>query len=141
MEAHKIEGLGDVRNFVLAGNAVFTLRNPLSGNRFTFRVREKTNDMGSVHFVNVLTGPQNMSDYARLGMIFSDGRFVVPSKWNIGKDAPSARAFAWFWERASAGRVLTPAEVWHEGRCGRCGKPLTVPESISLGLGPTCAGK
>jgi hypothetical protein len=29
--------------------------------------------------------------------------------------------------------------VWHEGRCGRCGRKLTVPESIESGFGPECA--
>ena len=29
----------------------------------------------------------------------------------------------------------------HEGRCMRCGAPLTVPASVERGLGPECAGK
>jgi hypothetical protein len=31
--------------------------------------------------------------------------------------------------------------VYHEGRCGACGRRLTTPESISSGLGPVCAGR
>jgi hypothetical protein len=31
--------------------------------------------------------------------------------------------------------------IWHEGRCGRCGRRLTVPESIESGYGPECIGK
>ena len=29
-------------------------------------------------------------------------------------------------------------ELWHEGRCGKCGRVLTVPTSISTGFGPDC---
>jgi hypothetical protein len=29
-------------------------------------------------------------------------------------------------------------EIWHEGRCGKCGRTLTVPDSIANGLGPEC---
>jgi len=29
-------------------------------------------------------------------------------------------------------------EIWHEGRCGRCNRKLTVPASIALGIGPEC---
>jgi hypothetical protein len=29
-------------------------------------------------------------------------------------------------------------EFWHEGRCGRCGRRLTVPDSIASGYGPEC---
>lgn len=36
---------------------------------------------------------------------------------------------------------LSRLQVWHEGRCGRCGRKLTVPSSIETGLGPECAGK
>ena len=26
-------------------------------------------------------------------------------------------------------------EIWHEGKCGKCGRTLTVPDSIINGLG------
>jgi hypothetical protein len=32
-------------------------------------------------------------------------------------------------------------EVWHEGFCGKCGKRLTVPNSIEIGIGPDCIKK
>ena len=32
-------------------------------------------------------------------------------------------------------------DVHHEGKCGKCGRPLTVPESVKTGLGPICSGK
>jgi len=126
--------------FILAGNAVFTLRNPATGNRFTFRVRAGKGE-GAPHFVQVLTGPDNGADFTYLGCIFTDGRFMVTRKSRISPDAPSARAFSWAWNRVHAGRDLGPAEVWHEGRCGACGRALTVPESIQTGLGPICAGR
>ena len=31
--------------------------------------------------------------------------------------------------------------VYHVGKCGKCGKKLTTPESILTGLGPTCSNK
>lgn len=31
--------------------------------------------------------------------------------------------------------------VWHMGRCAKCGKALSVPESIATGFGPICAKK
>jgi len=29
---------------------------------------------------------------------------------------------------------------FHEGKCGKCGRKLTTPESIKNGFGPTCLG-
>jgi hypothetical protein len=30
-------------------------------------------------------------------------------------------------------------KIHHEGRCGKCGRLLTVPESVETGIGPECA--
>lgn len=136
--AKQIANLEDARDFMTAGNATFTLRNPESGNRFTYKVRGGGD---KPLFVMVLTGPDNDADFRYLGCIFDDGRFVVTRKSSISPKAPSALAFAWTWARVSTGRDIGPAEFWHEGRCGRCNRKLTVPESIDRGLGPDCAEK
>jgi hypothetical protein len=140
----RIESMAAVAAFVTAGAAIFTLRNPETGRRFTFRVR-KTEKPGALLFVSVLTGADNTGDYEYLGCIFEDG-FRVTKKSRIRPEAPSARAFEWFWRRLSVAREnpaarasLGQVEVWHCGRCGKCGRVLTVPESIESGLGPVCA--
>lgn len=127
--------------FVLAGNARLTLVSRKTGARFTYRVRRPA-DAGTdgVHFVSVLTGPDNEHDFQFLGTIFEGARFVHGRKSKIAEDAPSARAFAWAFRHLAQSRELPELlEVWHEGACGRCGRALTVPESIARGLGPECA--
>lgn len=124
--------------YILAGNARVTLVSPKTGARFTYRVRRPRNGK-DVRYVGVLTGPDNEADYAFLGTILADGRFSPSRDGAVSGDAPSARAFAWAWERLRAGRL--PCEVHHTGRCGRCGRTLTVPESVATGLGPECAQK
>ena len=61
--------------FILAGNALFTVENTATGNRFTFKVRKPDDD--KPHFVSVLTGPDNEHDYAFLGTVF-DPRSLPP---------------------------------------------------------------
>lgn len=129
----------DARAFALAGNAIFTLRSKATGERFTFRVRQPRDD--TPHFVALLRGPDNTSDYSYLGTIYRDGRYKHGKRSPIGPDAPSARAFDWFWRRLEAGLLHEKLEIWHEGRCGRCGRLLTVPESVARGIGPDCAGR
>lgn len=121
--------------FMFAGDAVFTLRSKSTGARFTYRVKAKDN--GEVYFVSVLTGPENGSDYSYLGIIPTDapGRFIQTAGSKFSPFADCAVAFRWFWKHQDSPLV----EFWHEGRCGRCGRPLTVPESIESGLGPVCA--
>jgi hypothetical protein len=127
----------DTFKFMLAGNAIFTLTSKATGTRFTYKVRAKDN----VWFVSVLSGPDNWTNYVFLGTIHNDLTFMHGKRSTISMRAPSARAWMWFWGRfRNEGKVPEQCTVHHEGKCGRCGRKLTVPESIELGLGPECAG-
>lgn len=128
-----------VRTFALAGNATLTLVSKETGNRFTFKIRQK--DETTPHFVKLLTGSDNESDYQFLGSIFDGHKYRHGKRSRIGEDAPSAKAFAWFWDQVEQGRLSDKLEVWHEGRCGKCGRKLTVPSSIESGIGPICDGR
>ena len=124
----------DALAYALAGNARLTLLSTKTGVRFTYRVRAKE----SLFFVAVLTGSDNESDYTFLGTIFADRVYRHGRRSTIGFDAPSEKAFTYFWANVMRGRLPEQLEVWHEGSCGRCGRPLTDPESIARGIGPVC---
>lgn len=136
--SHQMTDVGQIKTFVRGGNARFTLVSNATGNRITYRTRSSKD--GKVHFVKVLTGADNTNSYTFLGTIFSDGTYRHGFQSPIGHDAMSAKAFAWFFDRVADGDV-TGVQFWHEGRCGRCGRVLTVPESIATGFGPECAGR
>lgn len=133
---------GDAEAFILAGKATVTLKSLKTGAHFTYRISASPDK--SCHFVALLSGPDNEGDYKYLGRIarsmFWAGR-KVPKAGDIGRDAPSMRAFAWAWQQIVRGALPDSLEVWHEGRCGRCARKLTVPSSISSGFGPECITK
>jgi len=144
--------------FVKAGRAIFTLSVPqhfverhTCQDRYTFSVvhKEVSDKWPEAWFVNLLAGPDNLRDYNPLGKLnpetgavqlvrsssYNDHtmpvklfRRVVACLWNVGNSKPEDIENAGF-------------ELRHAGRCGRCGRVLTVPESIDTGLGPTCAAK
>jgi len=126
--------------FLLAGDAHVTFQSRRTGTRFTYRVQVADPRPGDTHapphFVAVLTRPDH---YDYLGTIFERKMYAHGRKSRISTDAPSAVAFAWVWRYLSGGRKHPELAVYHEGRCGRCGRRLTTPESIETGLGPTCA--
>ncbi len=129
------------RDYILAGNATFTIKSP-SDVRFTYKVKkaepkEGYENAAPSYFVSLLTGPVNTNDFTYIGMIFGDGMFHTTKASKLAMTTPSVRAIAWFLAHVTDGRV----EVWHEGRCGCCNRPLTVPESIESGIGPICAEK
>ena len=134
-----MSALANPMQFALAGNAVFTIVSKRTGTRFTFKVQAAEN--APMHFVKVLTGPDNATDYKYLGFMRRGVYFHGGEKAKIAKDAPSAIAFDWFWRSLARQENLDKVEIHHEGRCGRCGRPLTVPESIQSGYGPECVTK
>lgn len=135
---HRITDIAAIKRFVLGGNARFTLVSGKTGTRFTYRVR--ASECGRFRFVSLLTGPDNDSSYEFVGTIFEDGSYRHGKRSRVAAEAPSAVAFRWFFDVVASGVVPATLEFWHEGRCGRCGRVLTVPESIATGFGPECAG-
>ena len=149
MHPHQMTDPAQVREFVFAGNARLTLVSKKTGARFTYRVSAADGDGPASHFVSVLTGPDNEGDYTYLGlyrwqdvMRSGPGHYEHGRKSAISPDAPSAKAWQWF-DMLTIGRGLIPTdlEIYHENHCGRCGKLLTTPESVTRGFGPECAGR
>lgn len=132
---HQMTDVAAILQFMLAGNSRFTIVSKKTGVRFTYRVRNADDKPA---FVSVLTGPNNEDDYEFIGSIFNSNVFVPGRKSRIKRDAPSVTAFAWVIDRILKGLTLPNLEFWHEGRCGRCARPLTDPVSIQSGFGPEC---
>ncbi len=129
------------RTYALAGNARLTLVSQKTSARFTYRIARGKWD-GAPHFVSVLQGSDNEADYGNLGTIFPPrSAFFHGKRSRISREAPSARAFVWAWAIIARGELPPGCEVFHEGTCGRCGRALTVPESIASGFGPVCSGR
>ena len=109
--------------------------------RFTYRFRSP--DTHSCVWVSVLTGSDNESDYKYIGFIPTrDGQVPQMVAGQKGSpDAPSFKALAWYLNKAFKNPdAAEQATFVHEGICGKCGRALTVPESIERGIGPTCWG-
>jgi hypothetical protein len=132
---HKIAD-GWLKKFLLGGNATFTVRSLKTGTRFTFKVVQPRDT--TPHFVSVMTGPDNESSYTYLGTIFNASSYRHGKRSTIEETDKRAVAATWVCTKVLAGEQLKNLEVWHEGRCGRCGRKLTVPESIESGFGPEC---
>jgi len=131
----------NIKDFVFGGNALFTIKNEESGNRFTYKVRKPKDDKESkVAFVSVLSGSDNYSNYSYLGTVWEGTSFYHGKKSKVAKDAQSAQVFKWAFPLLKSGRLPEVVNIYHEGKCGCCGRRLTVPESIEAGIGPICRG-
>jgi hypothetical protein len=141
--SHKLRSLNEIKEFVFAGRAIFTVVNIETGNRLTFKFskpKDRKEDDAAPIFAGVLNGP---GSYSFIGTIFDphdDNKitFRHSHKSRIDTNSVSAKTVNWIVNRLKLNDIPATIEFWHEGHCGRCGKLLTVPESIENGLGPVC---
>lgn len=151
MQAASFTSASSALHAMLAGKAKITLVSKASGARFTYRIcRAERPDQHGIqpYFVSLLSGPDNDHDFVYIGMLRPDlatgrgFRFSLTAKSRVSADAPSVKAITWTVASLyTTDRIPEKLEVWHEGCCCRCGRTLTVPESLATGLGPECAKK
>lgn len=140
-------------DYMLGGHGKATLVG--SKSRYTYRFGSKKTPTGpnqdsgfsekkvlDLVFVSVLTGPDNETDFQYIGYI-SRSR---PDGLNQGKKGnpnhPAYRALTWYLQAIQfAPYAAAKATFMHEGTCARCGRALTTPESIEIGIGPVCLTK
>jgi hypothetical protein len=151
LTGHRLDP-GSELSFILAGNATFTLKSLKTGAHFTYKViqdfDERWNGKDLIPkdswWVKLLTSDDNSNDssYTYLGMISVNAvgrhRFHRTKATKAGDDAPSMKALKWVIDRLENGVGINGVEIWHAGRCGRCGRLLTVPLSVERGYGPEC---
>lgn len=85
----KFHSVNDIRAFMLAGNATITVRSTITGNRFTYRIRQAKDK--PLWFVSVLTGPDNETAFSYIGII-RDKTFSHTAKSKVTSGALSAKA-------------------------------------------------
>lgn len=141
--------MNEIKNvdFFKGGKALFTVSNNKS-QHYTYYIRKKEfkptknfqNPSKTFYFVNLLTGPQNTSDYTYLGMYYPESNIVsLTKKSKYTEDSLPVRVIRWAIKKVTQKAKLPDGyAIQHEGRCCRCKRVLTTPESIKLGIGPEC---
>lgn len=106
----------------------------------TFRVRTNEPDSNFApgrQVIGFLSGPDNSSDYINFAFVGNE-RIFPWKRFSTGYDHILAAArYLVQGDQEAAGRMY----AMQSGNCYRCGRTLTTPESIELGIGPTCRNK
>lgn len=143
-QIYKLVDVEDVKKFIIGGKAFLTLESKKTGRWFTFKINKaKKDDENSPFFVSVLTGSDNENAYTYMGTIFKNNdkfNFRLTKKSTITEEALSYKAFNYFFNLLLVNKIHEDMGVYHRGMCARCGRVLTVPESILNGFGPECYG-
>lgn len=126
-----------IQTFLQAGRAVFTIKSRKTGKHFSYKIVRPVSGAGkhATLFVHLAIG---VDDWIYMG-VYDPRRetFRLTGKSQFTLAAPSVLALRWFLSNIDSPQV----EFRHAGRCGRCGRVLTHPESIDSGMGPECSGR
>jgi Family of unknown function (DUF6011) len=135
-------------SWLMAGDAIFTVEIPeryraTEAPHYTYRVQlvPANNGWKEAHFVKLLTGPSNESDYTYVGKLV-DGQVRTTGKSTYSMDSFPVSLLNKVLKRLFADELHVIEafgfRIHHEGRCGCCGRLLTTPESVTRGIGPVC---
>lgn len=137
--------------FLTAGEAVFTVETPadIAAKHYphvTYKIEkvEATERWPEAYFVKVLAGPDNENDFIYVGKL---NTFTGQCERTAKSSLPATsfrfrllnRVLCRLWGDDGAAIESAGYKVRHEGKCGRCGRRLTVPASIESGIGPECS--
>jgi hypothetical protein len=140
-DGHVIADAAAARSFMLAGNAILTLRSHRTGAHYTYQVR-RAGEGKTLWFVSLLTAPEVFTYLGIIREAAQGLRFATTAKSCQSGDSPAAVGFERMFRALSAhGTILAGLDFMHAGKCGRCARRLTHPESIESGFGDECLSK
>lgn len=129
-------------DFITAGRAIFTIEND-KGTHKTYRVkrsRPSERFPNPAYFIDVLSGTDNENSYAPIGRVIPETGVITLT--SISRFSPNDLNFKiakFALEIAYRSRPLPIGyRLRHSGKCGRCGRTLTHPDSLTNGIGPEC---
>ena len=150
------------KSFILGGKAIFTIEpspefvalhakaEPLDDGRilpscrshYTYKI-EKVEDNPEICFAYALKGRDNENDYFYLGVVRIDGGELFAGKEReimneVHNFRILRRVLLAIWQGRENEIEAAGWKVNHAGKCCRCGRKLTTPESIESGIGPEC---
>jgi hypothetical protein len=125
-----------VKSFILGGKAVFTAVSKVTGKHITFRVKRINDPYTEKYFVMVRTH----AGWEYQFMLKKNSiEYVLTSRETEKLFTVYAKAFKFIVNNYL--NAYNPCEnlvIKHEGKCCKCGRPLTDPVSIEYGMGTKC---
>ena len=139
--------------FIFAGSAIFTVQPSekyVAANNckphYTYKITAKEGEWNGkptvTYFAALLSGPDNESDYTYIGILAKTGFVKLTKASRYPEESHPVKILS----RVVLALVEHRGEqiknagwsIHHEGRCGRCARTLTTPESVERGIGPEC---
>ena len=128
-----------VKKYVLGGNGTVTLESDVSGTHHTYSFHTNEDNPDKIWIYTLVTE----NSWVYVGYYSKTYEcFKLTAKSVFKPDSAIVKGVAYIFKM-----ILNPnfhddrMHLLHEGICAVCGRPLTNPASIELGIGPYCMTK
>lgn len=113
----------------------FTIVSKKTGKHYTYRIARK--EYNKKWFTHIYVMYDYM-DFKHLGVYSSYDNNIYKKKQIVTSE--SAKAISWLLTKIinKYDKLDENIELYHTGKCVRCGRDLTDPISIENGIGPVC---
>jgi len=136
----KITDKDQIQMYVYGGKGRFRMKSLKSEKEFVYKIspmskRNARYDEYTFYVSLVVPGGTEF-----MGVMKSEENRYIHSKKSYRQfDSPEVKGFRWLLEQFQTDSEFPPMmEFYHMGVCSCCGKGLTDPTSIELGIGPIC---
>lgn len=114
---------------------IFTMKNLETNNHRTFQIAKSEFADGKL-VVGLLAGPDN--EYSYINFAFLNPETGLISVWKKCRDDSNYLKYGDLMTELFLGVLPEKLVINHSGKCFKCGRTLTTPESIESGIGPVC---
>lgn len=118
--------------------AAFTVKSKMTGKEFTYKISNVF--WKGYNYLHVKVEKEYLN-FAYMGYYREGNVFQKQNNVATKIDTPARDAISWILRQLYKGNISgldSNIEVYHLGKCLRCGKTLTDSESIQRGFGPVC---
>ena len=134
-------------NLEAVNNGYFTIENTKTGEWRTFRIqkqKEHNRLPTGAQVLSLLVGPENTTQYRAFAFINTRGAFSFKKlREKSGVWQAYCNLVHSLLTEGAQSRYYTERKyvIRQSERCFMCGRMLTTPESIEMGIGPVCANR
>lgn len=129
----------EIKRYLYGGKAIVTLESP-SGVWHTYLFKKPVAPEGFPDDVFFVYALHEFNTAFYVGMVEEDC-FRLTRHSRFLADTEIVRGAFYIMRMANEPNLQTPMKLYHEGVCSVCGRPLTTPKSIQVGIGPKCLKK
>lgn len=129
-----------IKNYLLGGKAVVTLESP-SGEHHTYAVNQPNSPDIFPDGTFFIYCQIDSGLWLYVGMIEDRYSFRLTRASNWGYDSKIVKGARYIVRMMNGLPYDSRMKLYHAGVCSVCGRQLTTPKSIKLGIGPKCRKK